>query len=363
MPATDLARARAQYRVQMTRWGFIWALWCAVLWGAWYLPGTAIWYERPFADFPAGRTQMILLSAGVIAALNAIATVFFLGVWTGVLGKWGELIRTARQTRYIGKWFFLAGLIGGPLAHWGTFLAIAYVGPVFAAIAALMYPIFGALLARAWYHEKITARAAAGIFLLVASGISIYAPGLFDEFAGVSQDVWLGYLGGLLAALGWGVEGAIAGRVLDVTDSDVAVSLRFLAEAIYWLVVILPALAFFLDWPVLELVREAFNPWAVAWLALAGLTYAFCYAAWYKSFPLIGVGRGCAFSTLSGLFAVAYIGVFTLEMPPLNFAIGLMVAIVGGFVMFTERSEVLEVIRAVESLAKPSIDERLPQKQ
>jgi drug/metabolite transporter (DMT)-like permease len=363
MTTTAVARARAQHRAQVTRWGFVWALWCAVLWGAWYLPGTAIWYERPFAGLAAGGTQMVLLCAGVIAAFNAVATIFFLGIWTGVLGKWGELIRTARQTRYIGKWFFLAGLIGGPLAHWGTFLAIVYVGPVFAAIAALMYPIFGAVLARFWYHEKITARAALGIFLLVASGVSIYAPGLFNEVTGGSQGAWLGYLGGLLAALGWGVEGAIAGRVLDVTDSDVAVSLRFLAEAIYWLVVILPTLALLLDWPVLELLREAFNPWAIAWLALAGLTYAFCYAAWYKSFPLIGVGRGCAFSTLSGLFAVAFISAFTLEAPALNFALGMVIAVIGGFVMFTERSEVMEVIRAVEALAKPAMADQLPQKQ
>lgn len=354
MAAAGLVNARAQHRMQATRWGFIWALWCAVLWGAWYLPGAAVWYEHPFTEINAGQTQMLLLAAGVIAAFNAVTTVFFLGLWTGVLGKWGEIIRTLRQTRYIGKWFLLAGLAGGPLAHWGTFLAIVYVGPVFAAIAALMYPVFGALLARLWYHEKITARAAVGIFLLIAGGVSVYAPGLLDEVGRVSQDAWLGYLGGLLGALGWGLEGAIAGRALDVTDTDVGVSLRFLAEAIYWLLVILPALALVLDWPVLALLREAFNPWAIVWLALLGLTYAFCYAAWYKSFPLIGVGRGCAFSTLSATFAIIYVGVFTLELPPSHFVLGLALAIIGAFVMFTERSEVMEVVRAVEGLTDRS---------
>jgi drug/metabolite transporter (DMT)-like permease len=358
MATASLIHARARYRAQITRWGFIWAMWCAALWGAWYIPGTAIWYEHPFVEIDADQTQLLLLGAGVIAALNALTTVIFLGLWTGVLGKWGELVRTFHQTRHIAKWFLLAGLIGGPMAHWGTFLAIAYVGPIFAVIAALMYPIFGALLARLWYQERITARAALGIFLLIVSGISIYAPGLLDEVGGVSHGAWLGYLGGLLSALGWGVEGAIAGRVLDVTDSDVAVSLRFLAEAAYWLIVILPALALFFDWPVLELMRAALNPWAVVWLALGGLTYAFCYAAWYKSFPLIGVGRGCAFSTLSGLFAVGYIGAFTLEPPALNFVLGLVLAITGVFVMFTERSEVMEVVRAVENRAGP-----LPQKR
>jgi drug/metabolite transporter (DMT)-like permease len=125
------------------------------------------------------------------------------------------------------------------------------------------------------------------------------------------------------------------------------VALRFLAEAVYWLAVILPALALILDWPVLALMREALNPWAIAWLALLGLTYAFCYAAWYKSFPLIGVGRGCALSTLCAAFAVIFIAVFTLELPAVNFVLGLVLAITGVFVMFTERSEVMEVVRAV----------------
>jgi hypothetical protein len=75
------------------------------------------------------------------------------------------------------------------------------------------------------------------------------------------------------------------------------------------------------------------------------------------------VGRGCAFSTLSGLFAVAFISAFTLEAPALNFALGMVIAVIGGFVMFTERSEVMEVIRAVEALAKPAMADQLPQKQ
>ena len=40
------------------------------------------------------------------------------------------------------------GLLNGCARQMGQADAIAYVGPVFAAIAALMYPIFIALLAR-----------------------------------------------------------------------------------------------------------------------------------------------------------------------------------------------------------------------
>jgi hypothetical protein len=67
---------------------------------------------------------------------------------------------------------------------------------------------------------------------------------------------------------------------------------------------------------------------------------------------LIGVGRGCALSTLSAAFAVIYLGVFTLELPASNFVLGLALAIAGAFVMYTERSEVMEVMRVVEGIGK-----------
>ena len=41
----DVGAARARYRETSIRWGFIWALWCAILWGAWYVPGYALFYE------------------------------------------------------------------------------------------------------------------------------------------------------------------------------------------------------------------------------------------------------------------------------------------------------------------------------
>ncbi len=35
-----LEQARLNYRRKSVRWGFYWAMWCALLWGAWYVPGT-----------------------------------------------------------------------------------------------------------------------------------------------------------------------------------------------------------------------------------------------------------------------------------------------------------------------------------
>ncbi len=131
-----LEEARKKYRVRSVRWGFYWAMWCAVLWGAWYIPGTAVWYEKPFVDMGSGGQSEFLLAAAVITALSSLAVLFFLFVWLGVLEKWGEYARTVRQVR-ISKWFCFGAVFGGPCALFGSYLAIGYVGPVFAAIAAL----------------------------------------------------------------------------------------------------------------------------------------------------------------------------------------------------------------------------------
>ena len=340
-----LETARAKYRVRSVRWGFYWALWCAVIWGAWYVPGTAIWYEAPFAELGSGRQGEFLLAAAVITALSSLAILFFLFVWIGVLEKWGEYARTIRQIR-ISKWYYLGAVFGGPCALFGSYLAIGYVGPIFAAIAALMYPVVGATLARFWYYEKISARATVGIAVILVGGASVYAPGLLDEFSNPDSGAWLGYVGGLMAAVGWGVEGAIAGRVLDVSDPDVGITLRFTGEAFYWIFLILPAIAIFSDADVLGLIVATFHFPAMLWIMLAGVSFAFCYVAWYKSFPLIGVGRGQAIAALYGVFAVIFLSIFTLNLPEWHFLIGLSLTVFGGFVMFTEKAEMLEVIRS-----------------
>ncbi len=82
-------------------------------------------------------------------------------------------------------------------------------------------------------------------------------------------------------------------------------------------------------------------------LVLLGLTFGFCYVAWYKSFPLIGVGRGQAIAALYGPLALVWLYLFTLEAPGVQFVVGGLISVIGCFVLLTEKRDVLEVIRAV----------------
>lgn len=348
MEAGNVRAARLKYRETAIRWGFIWALWCAILWGAWYIPGTALFYETPFVEAGA-TTNGLLKVAAAITTLNAIFVLGAMLVWTAALGKLRDYARTIRHAT-ASRWFFAGAVFGGPVAIYGTYLAIAYVGTAFGAVAALLYPIIGAVLAKVWYHERITQRAALGIIIVVLGGVFIFTPGLLDEIRGTSEidNAWLGYLGGVMAFVGWGIEGAIAGRALDVTDPDPGLTIRFTAESIYWIAIIIPITTIWLGDELWVMMWDAItNPINLVWLLLAGLTFGFCYVSWYKSFPLIGVGRGQAIADLYGMFALIWLTIFTLAWPSWEFWVGGAIAIVGGFVMYTERRDVLEVIRVI----------------
>ncbi|MGI8626930.1 MAG: hypothetical protein ACR2J5_10250 [Geodermatophilaceae bacterium] len=342
---TDTGRVsqlRGEHRSRQVRWGFIWALTCAVLWGAWYVPGFAIYFEAPFVDM----VDNYLLAAFVITVLNAIAVLLALFVWNVVLGKTGDYVRTMKQAK-ISRWYVPAGL-AGMLAIFGSIIAIAYVGPQFSAVSALLYPIVGAGAAKLWYHERITPQAALGILVIVLGGVFIFTPGLIGEFSGAGTGGMLGYVGGAMAIVGWGLEGAIAGRALDVSDPDVGITLRFTAEVAIWIVVAVP-IAWVLAGDELWSTMGAAltSPTVLLLLVLLGLTFGYCYVAWYKSFPLIGVGRGQAIAALYGPFALVWLTIFTLTTPSWQFIVGGLIAVVGSFILFTEKRDVLEVIRAV----------------
>jgi drug/metabolite transporter (DMT)-like permease len=326
-------------------------MWTAILWGAWYVPGEAIWWEFPYIAMAFDTTAEFLTAAAVITTLNAIAVLLFMFIWMGVLGKVGDYVRTIRQFRNISKWYFFAAIFGGPMTIFGSFMAMGYIGGVFAAVAALMYPVVGSVAAFYWYNEKITQRAAFGILLVIAGGLVVFAPGIVAELQ-AGTGAWLGYLGGLMAAVGWGIEGAIAGRALDVSDPDVGLPIRFTAEVFFWVAIILPFAAIVLGAPVMTMVVQTLTLWPIMLLLLAGVTFGFCYVSWYKSFPLIGVGRGQAIADFYGLYAIIFMAIFTLAMPEWNFLVGALIVIVGGFVMYTEKRDVLEVIRVIPKAVK-----------
>ena len=330
------------------RWGFIIALVCAALWGSGYVSLTMLWIVPPYGDFaifPEGMAGF-LVAAITMTSFMAIAGTLILSIfWLGSTGKFWDLPRTFLNFK-ISKWFILGAVLGGPVAIMGTNLAVGYIGGAFAAAAALLCSVVGAITAKVWYGENITRRAWIGICLILVGGIFILNPvQMLAELSNpASPDgIWLGYLGGIMAAIGWGVEGAVAGRALDVTDADSGLVSRYVGESLIWLSLIWPAsmLVFGVDTMTTAIVATASSPSFLIWVSLVTLTAILAYVFLYKTFPLIGVGRGLSMSTLYVPTSIAALIIFMAM--PIGWWIlaGAVLAITGTFTMYWESGESL----------------------
>lgn len=141
----DLKALKKQESKKKISKGYMWALFCAVFWGIWYLPGTVVWVLNPFDEMylsiakVSGDGVSLVVTAVLITAFNMLALI----LWNGVLGKYGELGRTLKEFHPCSNWFFLASIFGGPIAILGSFIAMGFIGGAFAAVAALLYPVVG----------------------------------------------------------------------------------------------------------------------------------------------------------------------------------------------------------------------------
>jgi len=346
---SELEVMRQNEHKKRVRIGYLMALFCAVLWGLWYIPGTTLWVLNPFdtmfADLATihGDSVALVITAVLISAFNALTVIIALMVWNGGLGKLKEMGRTVRELKPCTKWYFLASIFGGPIAILGSFIAMGFVGAAFAAVAALLYPVIGSAVSYKWLGQKISKRALMGIIIIILGGFTIYAGGLIEDLSTGGGSL-IGYIGGIMAACGWGIEGCVAAKGLDVSEPDIGITIRFLGENIIWWVIIIPVLVL-AGFPMFTYAAQIFEPMVMLALMIAGITFGFCYVAWYKSFPLIGVGRGQGIGNLYGLFAVIFIFMFFGTVPEWTLILGGLLCVVGSLVMFTEESLELQSIR------------------
>ncbi|WP_440951469.1 hypothetical protein [Methanococcoides sp. FTZ1] len=321
-----------------------------------------LWIVPPYGEFlifPEGPTGFLVATVCITSAMAIVFSIVTGIVWSGSMGKFADLPRTLRAYR-ISKWYAFAAAFGGPIAIFGSTIAIGYVGGAFAASAALLCSVVGAFAAKVWYGESITRRAWMGIGMIILGGIFIWNPSqmMVEIMNPASPDgVWIGYLGGLMSAIGWGLEGAIAARVLDMTDADTGLVIRFIAESLIWLFVLIPVsmIVFGFDVMLTALLGTFTSISFLIWMTISALSLGVCYIALYKSYPLIGVGRGLSISTLYVPFAILGLSVFMGVPIGWWIIIGASIAIVGTFVMYWDSGgdSLLECTRD----CKPALDD------
>ena len=152
-----------------------------------------------------------------------------------------------------------------------------------------------------------------------------------------------------MAAVGWGLEGVVAGKALDVCEPDVGLHLRFCFEALIW-VVILVVLTL-LGIPMFSTFGLLLDPATILVILLLGLSFAWCYVCWYKSFPMLGVARGQAVGSLYAACAVIFLCIFAGPAGALGYTdetmalivgstiAGLIICLIGSYLLASEDTE------------------------
>jgi len=356
----DINEIRALDHEKKKRIGILMGILCALYWGVWYVPGYAIYVSPLIADvYPnmvnAGMSDDVagILQAVFLTAVNAVACALLLFIWNAGLGKTRELKRTLVQVKSVTKYYILAGICGA-CAVSGTYIAALFLSPGFAAIAGLLYPIIGTIMSVLYLKQKVTKRAYLAVVVLLAGGITLYSGSILAGGT-ESANPLLGCIGGLMAAVGWGFEGVVAGKALDLTEPDIGLHLRFIFEAIFWVIVLLIVACTGL--PIFATMGWLFDPTTFLMVLLIGFSFAWCYVTWYKSFPMIGVARGQAIGSLYAACGVIFLSIFLGPEAALGYTedtmmlivgstiAGLLICLVGSFLLATENAEDVASLR------------------
>ena len=170
--------------------GYTMALFCAVLWGLWYIPGDMVWTLEPFVTvqndilaMSGSETTSFMVFAVLITGINALIIVFVLGVWNLWLGKFSEMKRTFKENKAANKWYILASICGGA----ARFSEVSWLWDSSEERSRQWLRCctgYRIMVSRTWLGQKISRRAMIGIFVVIAGGITAYASGFVEELAG-----------------------------------------------------------------------------------------------------------------------------------------------------------------------------------
>jgi len=239
--------------------------------------------------------------------LSAFAIVYLLGalgcgvndtcsaVWAlgmaGVRGKLGDFFRTLNTKP--GRMIMLAALMGGPIANSAYVIGLAAAGSIIVPISALC-PAIGAILSRILYKQELNKRMLLGITICVSASAWI---GISSMSGGVQKGAVVGIIAAIIAALGWGIEGCIAGYSTAMVDSEIGIAIRQTTSGLSNLIILIPVIAIIGGnmGQSFSLTFAAFtsSP-AMIWFAISGLSAYLSYMTWYKGSAMTGVALGMA---------------------------------------------------------------------
>lgn len=269
--------------------------------------------------------QAIFLAPFVSTFLHDACSAVWSWIYNGVKGNLGKVWKAFRTKS--GKWVVVAALIGGPVGMTGYVMAVNYMGASIGAVASAIFPAIGSILAYIFLKEKMKWHQWVFLVITLAGvyGLS-YSPDLTIE------NFWLGILGALMCAFGWGIEAVILAKCLkdpEVTD-EYALQIRQTTSALTYGVIILPVLG---GW---GFTADLFNGTGklLPTIAIAALFATVSYLFYYKAIAKIGASKAMALNVTYSAWAIVFTVAIlhdTTVLTPLTVACAIVVLVCGIF--------------------------------
>lgn len=293
------------------------------VWGDWYGPNTA-----------ALSAFVITYMLGAIgSALNdTISAIWCVGIAI-LKGKLGDFFRTL--TTKPGKVMILAALVGGPISSTAYVVALQMAGSIVIPITALC-PAIGAILARILFKQELNARMMLGIAICFLASFMIGSTSLGGD---APEGLLLGICIAFIAALGWGLEGCVAGYGTSMIDYEIGITIRQATSGLSNLILLVPIFAILSGNGIglsVDLVSQAVTSTAaMKWFIVSGFFAVFAYSLWYKGNSMCGaaLGMACngAYSFWGPFFCWIILGVVAGQegwaLPPIAWAAAIVMAV------------------------------------
>lgn len=256
------------------------------------------WYGANTAGLSAFTIVYILgvLGSGINDTMSALWAIIVAGV-SGKLGDFGRCIRTKP-----GKVMIVCAIFGGPIASAAYIVSLQLAGSIVIPITALC-PAIGAILGRILFKQPLNARIITGIIICISASIMIGSTGMGED---APEGRLLGCFIAFIAALGWGVEGCVAGYGTSLIDFQVGITIRQITAGILNLVVLVPILSIIAGNISIgpKLMVQAFSSGPAMIFFIIGGFFSFAsYSTWYKGNSMCGAALGMACNSTYSFWA------------------------------------------------------------
>ena len=265
--------------------------------------------------------QAIFLAPFVSTFLHDACSSLYMLIYNLLRGNIKKILGVIRTPSF--KWLVLSSAIGGPIGMTGYVMAVRYMGASVGAVASAVYPAIGTALACIFLREKV--RWYRWIFLGLTL-LCVY--GLSSSPILVIENLWLGALGVLMCAFGWGTEAVILAKCLRDSEltNETALFIRQTVSALIYGAVIIPLLGG---------VKFTFglfrveNVTALLTVAAAALCATVSYLFYYLAIEKTGASKAMALNITYTAWAVIFSLILLRDTSMLNpMTLGLACAVV-----------------------------------